>query len=376
MPMDCPELKAIIASLPGNCIPQPVHDRIEEHMASCRACKAGISNFLQIGKILEKTVYGQRSKDDTLRYLSHIADRKLHWETEEERCRRVKKAGSLRLLLKLAAGFMAAAGLGASLAMILSYLGWIGQSKVAELDLTGQAAQEELAAKLDHSQMDSAAELPAVVPEGGMSPDAVFRYLNADTLSPENLSGQPLLAPGDSAQLNSLEAELGALRDAISRDPTDMSLRRRMMDKYRQVIDERLKLKQRLRVQDYYNLGYLHYEQAEYPQTAIVTAEGLRTVRMGPTQYLHYLKAMSHYQIAQRASEPLPADSSADSTARLLGAQMRAELDQEGRRRAVTELRKAITEFGYLLSTPALSEPARDWILRCNEQIGQLSTGE
>ena len=225
-----------------------------------------------------------------------------------------------------------------------------------------------------HSSSDSG--LAVIVPEGGMEPEAVYNYING--IPPEDGAPEssPALSAEDSTRLRVMEAELGALRDGLARDPTDTSLRRRMMEKYRQVIEERKRLQRKLRVKDYYNLGYLHYTAGEYPQTAIVTGEGLRMVQMGPKQYLHYLKAMSHYQIAMRASSPLPADTTADSLARTSGALVRAQLDREGHRRAVGELRKAITEFSHLLSTPALESAAQEWILRCNEQIGSLGSFE
>ncbi|MBW7997730.1 MAG: hypothetical protein FVQ81_14380 [Candidatus Glassbacteria bacterium] len=381
--MNCPEINAILDKLEDDSVPAPVHLHIQEHLDSCRNCQAGMANFLKIGKILERTVYSAGGRDDLLRYLSRLAGRDLHWETPEEAERRKRKASHLRLLIKLAVGFLAAAGVGVSLALILGNLGWIGAlgDKKSAIDIPPPPAAETgalpgQAVPSVPAGDDSALE--AIVPEGGMNPEAVFEYLNGipSAAEPGDSGRATGLTPGDSSLLRDLEAELGALRDALSRDPTDTSLRRRMMAKYRQILEERKRLKRKLRVRDYYNLGYFHYSLGEYPQTAIVTGEGLRMVRMGPTQYLHYLKAMSHFQIAMRASEPLPADSTADSAARVRGAQLRAELDREGRRRAVNELRKAITDFSHLLSNPELEESAREWVLRCNEQIGQLLAGQ
>ena len=145
------------------------------------------------------------------------------------------------------------------------------------------------------------------------------------------------------------------------------------MEKYRQVIEQRKLLGRQARVKDYYNLGYLHYVNENYPQTVIVTTEGLQLARLGPTQYLHYLKAMSHYQLALKATTPLPADSSLDETARIQGAALRAQLDAEARKKAVIELRKSIAEFSYLLKHPELSDTAQEWILKCNDLIGRFS---
>ena len=381
--MDCSELKLILDPLEDIVIPDHVHHRLEEHFSSCHTCRAAMANFLQIGKILEKTVYGENVQDNLLRYICSITGRNHRWGAPGEKTRQQKKTNLFRLLIKVAAGFAAAAGLGASLAVILGYLGVIGggnrdgvpveivfDSTTTEPFLNREPATE----KLDQIPGDSS--LAVVVPEGGLNPEAVFNYLNSVPPTAANTEqGTPSLSAEDSTRLRTMEAELGALRDALSRDPGDTALRRRMMEKYRQVIDERKRLQRMLRVQDYYNLGYLHYTAGEYPQTAIVTGEGLRLVRMGPKQYLHYLKAMSHFQVAARASAPLPADTTADNAARVSGALMRAELDREGRRRAVNELRRAITEFSHLLSSPELGAPAREWILRCNEQIGQLSNG-
>jgi len=97
-------------------------------------------------------------------------------------------------------------------------------------------------------------------------------------------------------------------------------------------------------------------------------------VRMGPTQYLHYLKAMSHYRLALKAATPLPPDTTSNEEARIRGAALRAQLDAEGRRSAVVELRKAIAEFSHLLTNPELEPTAREWILKCNELIEQSAT--
>ena len=141
------------------------------------------------------------------------------------------------------------------------------------------------------------------------------------------------------------------------------------MDKHRQVIEERKTLGAAARVKDYYNRGYLHYAAGEYPQTAIVTGEGLRMVRIGPTEYLHYLKGMAHYQIALKALNPLPQDTTRDEAARIKGATLRAQLDLEGRERAVMELRRAVSEFSYLLNIPSLKSSGQDWILKCENLI-------
>jgi hypothetical protein len=380
--MECPELQVILDPLDDDLVPDHVHRRIEEHFANCRNCQAAMSKFLQIGKIIEKTVYSENSQDDLLRYIRHLTGRNLRWASPDNRSGRPPKKKWLKLLLKVAAAFVIAAGLGASLAMILGVLGLIGSGKAPPVEIVFDPSVDEPVLSEKTSRPGSSvvtggdSSLAVIVPKGGMAPDAVYDYINGiPPLTVGSQSESPSLSPEDSTRLRNMEAELSAFRDALARDPGNTSLRRRMMEKYRQVIDERKRLQRILRVQDYYNLGYLHYTAGEFPQTAIVTGEGLRLVRMGPKQYLHYLKAMSHYQIAVRASEPLPADTTADSTARVRGAQFRAELDREGRRRAVAELRRAITEFSHMLSSPELEPSAREWILRCNEQIGSLAAG-
>lgn len=380
--MDCPELKTILDPLEDELVPGHAHHRLEIHFAECRSCQAGLSNFLKIGKIINKTVYGADSKDDLLRYICHLGGLDYRWAGPDDQPRHRKKTNWLRLLFKVAAGFAVAAGLGASLALILGYFGLIGGrgGQPVEVVFDPTASEPVLSGRVTAAGNTMAAgENPGVaviVPEGGMNPDAVYEYINGIPPSQQvSQTASPSLTPEDSSRLRNMETELAALRDALARDPGDTSMRRRMMNKYRQVIDERKRLQRMLRVQDYYNLGYLHYTAGEYPQTAIITGEGLQLVRMGPKQYLHYLKAMSHYQIALRASAPLPADTTSDSTARVRGAQFRAELDNAGRRRAVMELRKAITEFSHLLSSPELAPSAREWILRCNQQIGTLAAG-
>ncbi|MBN2289774.1 MAG: hypothetical protein JXQ83_10615, partial [Candidatus Glassbacteria bacterium] len=218
----------------------------------------------------------------------------------------------------------------------------------------------------------AAADTPETLDRPASDPKAIYFELNRPEKTPASPApAQP--ATADSTRLRVLEAELGALRDAVSRTPRDRTLVKRAMDKYRQVITERKRLKQPSRVRDYYNLGYMHYLSEEYPQTAIVTEEGIRMARLGPVEYLHYLKAMSHYRIAQQAVQPLPADTTADESARLAGATLRAGLDAEGRRQAITELRRAISEFNYLLKNPELQQPAGEWILKCSSMVEQLS---
>ena len=103
--MDCPELKNILANLEDNVIPDNVHFRLEEHCSTCHACKSGMSNFLQVGKILEKTVYGESGKDDILRYICHISGKNYRWAAPEKKPNSVKKRISFDCLLKSAPAF-------------------------------------------------------------------------------------------------------------------------------------------------------------------------------------------------------------------------------------------------------------------------------
>ncbi|HUU27824.1 MAG TPA: hypothetical protein VM123_08430 [archaeon] len=380
--MDCPELDKLIAGIEGNIVPVKVRQLFEAHLEECRTCQAALNKFLQIERILEKTVYGDPHKDHYLAYLSHLTGRKMRWETAEE-AKKSSRVNIRRLLIKISAGFFIAAAAGASAVLILSSLGIIGEFGAGKKSITTSPTAQETP-RPDSVPAGPAKPIPseAVIPsaptaEGeqsqGVTPQDIFKKLNLGEEPPEM---QAITAgeKADSAKLWSLEAELSALRDALSRTPGDHSLIKRSMDKYRQVIAERKSLGRPSRVKDYYNLGYLHYIIEEYPQTATVAGEGLRVVRMGPTQYLHYIKAMSHYQIALKAGTPLPPDSSLDETARVRGAALRAELDIEGRKRAVIELRRSITEFSYLLKNPELQQTAQGWILRCNELIGELGS--
>jgi len=379
-PQDCPQLKALINQIEGNCIPARLRGPVEQHLEECRTCRAGLINFLKIDKILEKTVYSETKRDNVLRYVSSLVGRKLAWDcSEESREKQRRKIGLL--LLRIIAGCIAAGGLGASIALLLGHFGIIGGGRPAEdsgppVELTTPGPWSPAPIQADREAADESAEaqIPVVVPAGGLDPEAVYRYLDSFSRSAARArAAADSASPADSTRLQNLEAELGALRDALARTPQDGEIRRRTMDKYREIIDERKRMGRSLRVRDYYNLGYLHYLGGEFPQTAIITREGLLMVRIGPTQYLHYLKAMSHYQIGLRALNPLPPDTSATPEARVAGETMRAGLDAAARKRAAMEFRRAIGEFSNLLSNPDLEPSARQWILECNAQLGKAA---
>jgi len=377
--MECSELEKLIKDIQSNFIPFKLRPILETHLNECRSCRAGMNNFLKISQILEKTVYGATTEDRYLAYLSNVAGKKLRWESPEESRKRSREM--LRgLIIKVAAGFIVAAGLGTSAVVILGHLGIIGEVGPemeigADMNALEKAypgpgspgAYQRVTPGLADTVNDSS-QL-TVLPEQGLTPDAIYELLNSAPDPDSDLEGPA--AEKDSSRLRILQSELAALNDALSRTPLDRDLRKRTMDKYRQVIEERRSLGSPARVNEYYGLGYLHYSIGEYLQTAIVTAEGVRMVRMGPIQFLHYLKAMAHYQLALDASSPLPPDTTSDEQARIRGATLRAELDAEGRKKAVVEFRKAITEFSYLLKNPDMSSTAREWILKCNDLIEQ-----
>ena len=381
--MECPELNKLIEDIQGNLIPFKFRPILETHLNECRSCRAGMNKFLKIRQILEKTVYSEFSEDKYLVYLSKVAGKNLRWESPEES--REKSRKMLRgLIIRVAIGFIVAAGLGASAALILGRLGIIGKGgPEVEIAADKTALEKPFPAAGTPGSYQSTPPAPAgtvsdssqriVLPEEGVTPDAIFDLLNS-TYDTGFALEPPTGAEKDSSRLRIFQSELVALRDALSRTPFDHDLGKRTRDKYRQVIEERKRLGAPAKVSEYYGLGYLHYSAGEYPQTAIVTAEGLRMVRMGPTQYLHYLKAMSHYRLALKAATPLPPDTTSNEEARIRGAALRAQLDAEGRRSAVVELRKAIAEFSHLLTNPELEPTAREWILKCNKLIEQSAT--
>jgi len=377
--MDCSELKALLEDVEDGVIPRWLKPQVESHLETCRKCAARLSNYMKIAHILTATVYGEPAKDKYLGFLNHLTGQKFTWGTGEEKPPLVRRRRVLTIL-KVFAGFLVAAGAGTSGLIILGRSGCVGR-----IPVTGETA--------DTVQSEPAA-LPKVVPPPvveSKAPAETAVAEGADTVSQKvsdeegiyarlNRPGAPGIrqapaaaAPADSSRLRVLEAELSALRAAVSRTPRDKRLVSRAMDKYRQVLAERRRLKQPSRVRDYYNLGYMYYLREEYPQTAVVTEEGIRSVRIGPVEYLHYLKAMSHYRIAQQAAEPLPADTSRDETARTAGALLRAELDAEGRRQAITELRRSISEFSHLLNNPEMEQTAREWINKSSNLIEKLS---
>jgi len=392
--MECKNLENLLAGIEGNKIPLHIRELFEAHMKDCHTCQASLSRFLQIERILEKTVYGDTRRDNYLSFISHLFERRMHWEIPEE-AKRIEEERRKRLIFRIGLGFLIAGFIGALSALILGGLGIIGTRKFARQEIVSADS-----ARADLSRNPSAAVQSAQYTDQA-TPDSVradSEPVQAPTVSAredvqtkkeaegsknitpqsiyEKIKGEneasPLTEEKDSTKLRTLKAELSAYRDALSRTPRDQSLIQRSIEKYREVIKERQRLGQPARVNDYYGLGYLHYSIREYPQTAIVTSEGIRMVHMGPTQYLHYLKAMSHYQMAVRASNPLPPDTSADENARVRGEALRAELDMEARKKAQFELRRAVAEFNFLLTNPELEQTAREWILKCNDLMTQL----
>jgi hypothetical protein len=360
--MDCTELKALLDQFEDGVIPRQLKSQIENHLETCRSCRAKLANYIKIGNILTSTVYGEPTEDKYLGFLNHLTGQKFIWGPPGE----VKPDSGGRkriiMMLKVFAGFVVAVGVGVSSLMILSRSGCIG--KGPEIEEPTFAKPEEPASP------------PRAVSPTGIERQTPVQITVAELNRPEQAEVRQPSAPSvaaDSSRLRILRAELTALRDAVSRTPRNRQMIRRAMDKYRQLIAERRRLNQPSRVRDYYNLGYMHYLNEEYPQTAIVTGEGIQMVRIGPVEYLHYLKAMSHYRIAEQAAKPLPSDTSTDDSARVAGALLRAELDVEGRRQAINELRRAISEFNYMMKNPELEQTARDWILKCSRMIEQLS---
>ena len=378
--MDCTEIKALLDQVEDGVIPWRLKSQIENHFETCRNCRAKLTNYIKIGNILTSTVYGEPAEDKYLGFLRHLTGQKLVWGPADE-----VKPGSggpkrIIMMLKVFAGFVVAVGVGVSSLMILGRSGCIG--KGPEIEEPTFAEPEEPAGfprAVSPTGVESqtpvqitAADTIDSINQTASDPGAVYQRLNRPEETEVRQPSAPSVA-ADSSRLKILGAELAALRDAVSRTPRNRQMIRRAMDKYRQLIAERRRLNQPSRVRDYYNLGYMHYLNKEYPQTAIVTGEGIQMVRIGPVEYLHYLKGMSHYRIAEQATKPLPSATSTDDSARVAGALLRAELDVEGKRQAISELRRAVSEFNYMLKNPELDQTARDWILKCSSMIEQLS---
>lgn len=377
MPSNCPDLKSLLGKVDGNEVPLDSRDQIENHLESCRTCRADFNQFLKIGNILQRTVYSNPAEDKYLAFIRHVAGRRLRWgrapgvtEPPPERRR------TLLLLLKVLAGFIGAAAVGASLAVILGHFGMLGRGGALpdSVDIDSLTAVElpvtDTGIPFVELQDTEPRQETVIFPlPDTLTPESVSEAL---ALEEQKSSGDEKLSPTDSTRLRVLLAEQAALRDALSRSPGEASLIRRAVDKGREVIDERRRLGFAERVGDYYNLGYAHYLGNEYRQAVLVTTDGLANVLIGPTEYLHYLKAMSHYRLAQRMLQPLPADTSSTEQARLQGALLRSELDTEARTRAVGELRRSIAEFSHLLNRPELEPVARNWILEINERISAV----
>ena len=373
MKYNCPELKSILDQVEDGVIPREKKPEIEDHLENCRSCSAKLSNYIQIDNILTNTVYGEPARDKYLGFLFHITGQKYIWGKESKIKTVVQPRNMTRLMLKILVGFIAAAGLGISGLVVFGRSGCSGEKPAT--DQPGGLISDSLPEKTSIAGNKTGAALEDTIDtinQKASNPGEVFQKINRMEEPDDSLA---LLSSGDSdsSRLKVLTAELSALRDAVSRTPRDRNLVTRATEKYRQLLVEQRRLKRPARARDYYNLGYMHYLNEEYPQTAIVTEEGIRMVRMGPVQYLHYLKAMSHYRIAEQAAKPLPPDTSSDDSARLAGALMRAELDTEGRQQAVTELRRSISEFKQLLDNPELKQSATEWILKCSQLIEQIS---
>lgn len=249
--MECPELKKLIEDIQGNLIPFKFRPILETHLNECRSCRVGMNNFLKIRQILEKTVYSEFSEDKYLVYLSKVAGKNLRWESPEESRERSRKM--LRgLVIKVAIGFIVAAGLGASAALILGRLGIIGKGgPEVEIAADKTALEKPFPAAGTPGSYQSAPPAPAgtvsdssqriVLPEEGVTPDAIFDLLNSTYDTGFGLE-PPTGAEKDSSRLRIFQSELVALRDALSRTPFDHDLGKRTRDKYRQVIEERKRL--------------------------------------------------------------------------------------------------------------------------------------
>ncbi|MEA2062949.1 MAG: hypothetical protein U9P14_04560 [Gemmatimonadota bacterium] len=393
--MDCPELKKLMDQSENGLIPRHLKAVIEAHLDTCRSCSAKLAGFMKIEDIIGNTVYGAPSRDKYLRFLSHEYGQELNWAKPYESLSPGPTGGRRlsMLLIKVLVGFLVAAAAGISGVLVLGRSGCIGrqpqEKQLAEAPLAERDAGIPIPAEQDSA--------PAPAPSAGrneeptinlgsldkmpvlpvkLDPESIYQRINSrretSTSPPPPPSPARTGEPVDSSRLKTLEAELAALRDARSRTPKDRSLIKRTMEKHRQVMAEKRRLDRPARARDYFNLGYLHYLNQEYPQTAIVTEEGLKMVRIEPTEYLHYLKAMSHFRIAEQAIEPLPADTSGDNAARLAGARLRAELDTEGKKQAINQLRQAIMEFNQLQNNPELKDSANEWILKCSNMIEEL----
>ena len=369
--MDCPELQELIDQIEGNVIPLRLKSEIENLLENNKACRAGYAKFLQIEQILQNTVYGEMDRDKHLAYLSHLAGRHLRYQRENEKIEEDKKPFKLSLV-KILGFILVAAAVGTSAALVMALMNRNKPPVVVELS-------DSLAKEVHVINQDQVGRIPipgVKEPPGNIQPESDGTVNPASILDKLNeMESEAISSEGavkDSSRLKVLEAELSALQDAMSRSPGDRQLVSRMMDAYRKVIDQRRQLAMKERVRDYYNLGYLHYGAGEYPQAAIITDEGIKNVRIGPTEYLHYLKALSYYRMAERGSIPLPADLSESSEARVAGESMRASLDLEAKRKAVNDLRRAISEFTQLLNNPELESSATNWILKCNDMIRQI----
>jgi hypothetical protein len=373
MDYNCPGLKSLLDQAEDGVIPWDLKTVIEDHIETCRPCSAKLSNFIQIDNILTNTVYGKPARDKYLGFLFHVTGQKYIWGQEGEIKTGSQPRKLTRLMLKILVGFVVAAGLGVSGLVVFGRSGCIG--KMPEPEQTADILPDRLPENALITGNENRAFLEDTmdtINQTASNPGAIYQKLNrmektVDRQAPSS-SGE-----GDSSRLKVLGAELAALRDAVSRTPGDRSLVTRAMDKYRQLLAEQRRFNRPARARDYYNLGYMHYLNKEYPQTAIVTEEGIRMVRMGPVEYLHHLKAMAHYRIAEQAVQPLPPDTSSEDSARLSGALLRAELDAEGRQQAITELRRSISEFKQLLDNPELTQSATEWILKCSQLIEQIS---
>ena len=88
--MECKNLENLLAGIEGNKIPLHIRELFEAHMKDCHTCQASLSRFLQIERILEKTVYGDTRRDNYLSFISHLFERRMHWEIPEE-AKRIEK---------------------------------------------------------------------------------------------------------------------------------------------------------------------------------------------------------------------------------------------------------------------------------------------
>ncbi|MBN2290191.1 MAG: zf-HC2 domain-containing protein, partial [Candidatus Glassbacteria bacterium] len=192
MEYECSELKALLDQAEDGVIPWELKTQVESHLESCRTCSAKLSGFLKIQSILTATVYGDPSRDNYLVFLSQVAGKTFSWGPPGEKQPQASPGGRLRMMLKIFAGFVVAAGLGISGLVVFGRSGCFHRGPAAPAPVP--AVQSEPTAAPESGlpppaaraapEETAAADTPEILDRPASDPKAIYLELNRPEKTP------------------------------------------------------------------------------------------------------------------------------------------------------------------------------------------------